>query len=104
MRRARRVQIRVTLQRAPTRLTIACMRHVFWLVSLATWLGLYGVGFAQDEPEEEAPVAEAAAEPAAAPENAEEIQSWEKEPAAASGKIPSWFVGAYLDGVIVPSF
>ena len=33
------------------------MRRVLWLVSLATWLGLYGVGFAQDEPEEEAPAA-----------------------------------------------
>src|SRR5262245_47039486 len=81
------------------------MRRVLGLMSLATWLCAYGGGFAQDEAEEDAPAAEEASEPAAAA-GTDDAPAPEQtdEPAAASGKTPEWFVGAYLDGVIVPSF
>jgi hypothetical protein len=79
------------------------MRRVLWLVSFAVWLGLNGVGFAQAEPEEEAATDEAttpAPDEATAPAEGPEAKD---EPAAPSGKAPQWFVGAYLQGVIVPS-
>lgn len=72
-------------------------------MSLVTWLCTYSAAFAQDEAEEEAPAAEEASEPAAATDDAAAPEQKE-EPAAASGKTPEWFVGAYLHGVIVPSF
>ena len=82
------------------------MRHLLWLVGFVAWLGSSGVVLAQDEPEEE-PAAEAAAEPAAGADDVAEpvaIPEDKAEPAAASGGPPKWFVGAYIEGVLVPSF
>jgi hypothetical protein len=73
-------------------------------VSFAIWLGSYGVGFAQDESEEGTQGAEAtepAPDQATEPATAAEEQG---EPAAASGKPPQWFVGPYIEGVVVPEF
>jgi hypothetical protein len=88
------------------------MRRVLCLVCLATWLGVSTPSFAQDEAEddasedaegsaEESAVEAGDAEAAEAPEG--EAKSGEA-PAAASGAGQVWWVGAYLDGVVVPSF
>jgi hypothetical protein len=84
------------------------MRRVLWLVCFAAWMGVSTVSFAQDEAEDEPSESadESAAE--AADEVAEPASEGDAEPseaaAAASGAAPVWWVGPYVEGIVVPSF
>jgi hypothetical protein len=87
------------------------MRRVVWLLSFMTVLGASTYGFAQDEAEdEESPAAgsddEAEASPEASPSGDAEAgpDQATKPDAAASGAAPTWWIGPYIEGVIVPSF
>jgi hypothetical protein len=86
------------------------MRRVLWLLCFATWLGVSTLSFAQDEAEDEesgSPAAELddnEAAPDASEAEPAPGATAAKAAAAASGGAPTWWVGPYLEGVVVPSF
>jgi hypothetical protein len=88
------------------------MRRVLWLVCFATWLGVSTSSFAQDEAEDEASESadEAADDSSEGASDGDQGQLSEDDAkpseaaAAASGAAPVWWVGPYVEGLIVPSF
>lgn len=88
------------------------MRRVLWLVCFATWLGVSAPSFAQDESEDASEGADlsedesggAEAGDAEAAEAPEGVTKSDEAAAAPSGAAPVWWVGPFLDGVVVPSF
>jgi hypothetical protein len=84
------------------------MRRVLWLLCFATWLSVSTQSFAQDEAEDEeseSPVAESEDGDAADTEAAPDAEAKPAPAAAAaSDAAPTWWVGPYLEGIVVPSF
>ncbi|HET6338116.1 MAG TPA: hypothetical protein VFG30_33065 [Polyangiales bacterium] len=90
------------------------MRRVVWLLSvfvtvvIVAWMGVSTSSFAQDEDEEsESPAEDSADVGDAADAEATAPEAADAKPdaaAAASGVTPTWWVGPYIEGVIVPSF
>lgn len=85
------------------------MRRVLWLLSFAAWISVSAVSFAQDEAEEDdalgADEAGDASEAAPAPADEAEPEADAKPAdAAASGAGPTWWIGPFVEGVVVPSF
>jgi hypothetical protein len=84
------------------------MRRVLWLVCFAAWLGASTSSFAQDEAEDEESESPVAASEDGEAADAEAAPDADAKPApaaaAASDVAPTWWVGPYLEGVVVPSF
>jgi hypothetical protein len=87
------------------------MRRVVWLLSLVACLGVSTLSFAQGEDDESESAATESgdeADAAAASDIEAEAPAANPKPAeaaaAGSGVTPTWWVGPYLEGLIVPSF
>lgn len=87
------------------------MRRVLWLLCFVTWLGVSTQSFAQDEAEgeesespAESDVSEAAPDASGEPADPDADAAPVKAAAAAGDVAPTWWIGPYLEGVIVPSF
>jgi hypothetical protein len=83
------------------------MRRAVWLLSLVACLAVSTTSFAQDEDEEaESPAADEAGDVEGAAVDAEAAAE-DAKPEAAKAAAPSgatWWVGPYVNGVLVPSF